>query len=156
MPVQSMKNILKQVALAGPILVLLLYSSSLSAQSTIATRQRININREWKFILGDQQNAAQAGYVDTAWKNVNLPHSFSTPYFGMGQWYVGYGWYRKYFNVPANWKGKRLFIEFEGAFRDAEVFVNGKSVGHHQSGYTGFSYEITAAATSGKNVLAVR
>ena len=152
-----MKKTLKRVNLAGLLLVLLFYSNILSAQSnTMPVRQKININREWKFITGDQQNAAQTSYVDSAWKNVNLPHSFSTPYFGTGQWYTGYGWYRKYFNVPANWKGKRLFVEFEGAFRDAEIFVNGKPVGHHQSGYTGFSYDITDAAVPGKNVLAVR
>ncbi|RKR80138.1 F5/8 type C domain-containing protein [Mucilaginibacter gracilis] len=126
------------------------------AQIKIPPREKININREWKFILGDQQNAAQPGYVDTAWKNINLPHSFSTPYFGTGQWYTGYGWYRKYFDVGYAWKDKRIFIEFEGAFRDAELFVNGKPVGHHQSGYTGFSYDVTDAVRQGKNVLAVR
>ena len=132
------------------------FSRITAAIITPAPRQKININREWKFTLGDQKGAEQSIYPDKNWDDISLPHSFSTPYFGMGQWYVGYGWYRKYFNVPANWKGKHLFIEFEGAFRDAEVFVNGKPVGHHQSGYTGFSYEITDAVVSGKNVLAVR
>ena len=125
-------------------------------KQSVPPRESYNFNREWKFTLGDQKNAEQSNYQDKNWDDINLPHSFSTPYFGMGQWYVGYGWYRKHFNVPASWKGKRLFIEFEGAFRDAEVFLNGKPVGHHQSGYTGFSYEITDAAVSGDNVLAVR
>lgn len=106
--------------------------------------------------LSDQPNAAQANYVDTAWKDINLPHSFNSAYFGTGQWYIGYGWYRKYFDVGEDWKGKRVFVEFEGAFRDAEVFVNGKPIGHHQSGYTGFSYDITNAIRKGNNVLAVR
>jgi hypothetical protein len=150
-----MKCLLKFFAFAKVILILLfLYAENVRAQTP--ARQKININREWKFTLGDQKDAEQPAYADKGWANINLPHSFSTPYFGTGQWYTGYGWYRKYFDVPANWKGKRLFVEFEGAFRDAQVFVNGKSVGHHQSGYTGFSYEVTDAAKPGKNVLAVR
>ena len=136
--------------------ILFLFNCFFCKAQQLPVRQKININREWKFTLGDQKDAQQPAYADKGWTNINLPHSFSTPYFGTGQWYVGYGWYRKYFDIPASWKGKRLFIEFEGAFRDAEVFVNGKPVGHHQSGYTGFSYEITDAAVNGKNVLAVR
>jgi beta-galactosidase len=136
--------------------LLLLSGSFFCKAQMVAVRQKININREWKFTLGDQKDAEQSNYPDKNWDDINLPHSFSTPYYGTGQWYTGYGWYRKYFDVPASWKGKRLFVEFEGAFRDAEVFVNGKPVGHHQSGYTGFSYEITDAAVRGKNVLAVR
>jgi beta-galactosidase len=141
----------------GVLTLFLIQITSLkAAQPAPQPRQRININREWKFILGDQKNAELSDYKDTGWDDVNLPHSFSTPYFQTGQWYVGYGWYRKYINVPAIWKGKRICIEFEGAFRDAEVFVNGKPVGHHQSGYTGFCYDITEAVVTGKNVLAVR
>src|ERR1700712_2478943 len=143
-----------------PIKYFLLYFVFVtSLQSTAQDekwRQKININRDWKFLIGDHQGAEAVSYCDADWKNINLPHSFGTPYFGMGQWYTGFGWYRKEFNVPESWKGKRMFIEFEGAFRDAEIFVNGLPVGHHQSGYTGFSYDITDAAKQGKNILAVR
>jgi len=119
-------------------------------------RQHININREWKFKLGDYPGAEAVSFKDTDWNNVHIPHNFSIPYFQTSQWYTGYGWYRKYLDVPAQWKGKRVSIEFEGAFRDAEIFVNGKLVGRHQSGYTGFSIDITDAAKTGRNVLAVR
>jgi hypothetical protein len=119
-------------------------------------RQRMNINREWKFQLGDHPGAEAAEFDDTKWEAIGLPHSFSTPYFQSKDFYVGYGWYRKSFDVPGNWAGKRLFVEFDGAFQDAEVFVNGKPVGHHLGGYTGFSYDITEAAHAGNNVLAVR
>src|SRR5471030_2403216 len=91
----------------------------------IPTRQRININREWKFMLGDKPEAKDIGYDDKGWNKVNLPHNFSIPYFQASQWYTGYGWYRKYFDVPAQYKGKRVSIEFEAAFREAEIFVNG-------------------------------
>jgi hypothetical protein len=72
------------------------------------------------------------------------------------QFYMGYGWYRKHFTSPAAWSGQRIFLEFEGAFQDAQVYVNGTSVGEHLGGYTGFSYDVTSAVVTGDNVVAVR
>jgi beta-galactosidase/beta-glucuronidase len=119
-------------------------------------RQSINFNREWKFLLGDHPGAEAVSYDDTRWDVVGLPHSFSIPYFGSTHFYTGYGWYRKQFDKPETWSGKRIFLEFEGAFQDAEVFVNGCAVGRHQGGYTGFSFDITGAAKPGGNLVAVR
>jgi len=119
-------------------------------------RQRINLNRDWKFYLGDKSGAEQADYEDAAWDSVGLPHSFSIPYFLSKDFYVGYGWYRRHLDVPDSDKGERLFLEFQGVFQDAQVFVNGIPVGEHQGGYTGFSIDITNAIKSGDNVLAVR
>jgi hypothetical protein len=119
-------------------------------------RQTINLNPSWTFQLGDYPGAQAGAYDDTAWSAVNLPHSFSLPYFMWTQFYVGYGWYRKHFTMPATWSGKSLSLEFEGAFQDAEIYVNGQLIGEHLGGYTGFSYDITSAAVTGDNVIAVR
>ncbi|MEO6995471.1 MAG: glycoside hydrolase family 2 TIM barrel-domain containing protein, partial [Lacunisphaera sp.] len=101
--------------------------------------------------------AEAPNFDDSAWDHIGLPHSFSTPYFAAtNSFYVGYGWYRKRFVVPAGWQGKHLFFHFEGAFQDTEIFLNGKKVGVHQGGYTGFEIEITDAAVTGQNVVAVR
>ena len=122
-----------------------------------AGRERLNFNREWKFQLGDPPGAETAGFDDSGWEDIALPHSFSTPYFAAtNAFYVGYGWYRKTFDVPAAWQGRRLFLDFDGAFQDAEIFVNGHRVGAHQGGYTGFEIELTGAATPGRNLVAVR
>lgn len=119
-------------------------------------RSRQNINRDWKFKLGDYTGAQLPGYNDVLWSAANLPHSFSLPYFLSTQFYTGYGWYRRHLSVPSNWSGKRVFIEFEGAFQDAQVYVNGTLIGEHLGGYTGFSYDITSALVVGDNVIAVR
>ena len=58
--------------------------------------------------------------------------------------------------MPAKWSGKRLFLEFDGAFQDAEIFMDGKRIAEHKGGYTGFSLDITGAAQPGDNVVAVR
>ena len=119
-------------------------------------RQQLNFNRDWKFQLGDHPGADAAGCDDAAWDAVGLPHSFSMPYFAAPRFYTGYGWYRKHFTVPAAWSGKTLSLEFDGAFQAAEIFVNGRRVGEHAGGYTGFTIDITGAVQSGDNVVAVR
>jgi len=119
-------------------------------------RQSINFNQAWKFKLADVNGAQATAYDDSAWSVVGLPHSFSLPYFLSAKFYVGYGWYRKHFTAPAEWSGKRVFLEFEGAFQDAQVYVNGKSIGTHQGGYTGFSLDATSAVITGDNVVAVQ
>jgi beta-galactosidase/beta-glucuronidase len=140
-----------------PVLILLgLVLVGPPAHAADALRQRLNINRDWKFMLGDHPGAETAAYNDSKWEPIGLPHSFSAPYFQSKDFYTGYGWYRKNFNVPASWSGKRLFLEFDGAFQDAEVFVNGKAAGRHLGGYTGFSFDITSAAKPGENLFAVR
>lgn len=127
------------------------------AEAAAPLRQTLNFNREWKFQLGDHPGAEAVAYDDSAWDAIGLPHSFSIPYFAVGNtFYIGYGWYRKHFNVPPAWSGKRLFLDFDAVFQDAEVFVNGKPAGRHQGGYTGFELDITDAVKTGDNLLAVR
>ena len=119
-------------------------------------RQTLNFNQAWKFKSGDYNGAQAASYADTSWTTVGLPHSFSLPYFMSSKFYVGYGWYRKHFTAPAEWSSKRVFLEFEGAFQDAQVYVNGKSIGEHKGGYSGFSFDITSAVVTGDNLVAVQ
>ena len=133
---------------------MLFFAVSLLAEG--ALRQQINFNREWKFQLGDPAGAEAMGYDDAKWEDIGLPHSFSMPYFAAPRFYTGYGWYRKHFAVPAGWSGKRLSLEFDGAFQDAEIFMNGRRIGGHKGGYTGFSMDITDVVKTGDNVVAVR
>lgn len=114
------------------------------------------INPGWKFTLGDPSGAQAVGYNDASWRDVNLPHSFSLPYFLSSKFYTGYGWYRRHFTVSSAWSGERIFLQFEAAFQDAQVYVNGTLIGEHLGGYTGFMYDITSAAVTGDNVIAVR
>ena len=54
-------------------------------------REAVNFNREWKFQLGDISGANAATFDDKTWSDVNLPHSFSMPYFAADRFYVGFG-----------------------------------------------------------------
>lgn len=134
--------------------ILIAFAGSLGAAEPL--RQNLNINRDWKFKLGDYTGAEATAFDDKAWDAINLPHSFSIPYFQYKDFYVGYGWYRKHIEIKPEWASKRVSIEFEGAFQDAEVYVNGTRIGGHKGGFTGFSMDITSAVHAGDNIMAVR
>jgi hypothetical protein len=154
-----MKHIHTLILLAASIVGFLFgmaHDLAYSQTTDLYPRQRLNFNREWKFLLGDHPGAAAVGYDDRRWNDIGLPHSFSEPYFLSPEFYTGYGWYRKHFMVLDEWSGKRLNLDFDAAFQDAEIFVNGVRIGEHKGGYTGFTFDITSAVKPGDNVVAVR
>ena len=119
-------------------------------------RSRVNFNGGWRFKLGTVEGAQAPSFDDASWEQVGLPHSFSMPYFRAPAFYTGDGWYRKSIVLPAQPRNRRLSLEFQGAFQDARIYVNGTEVGHHRGGYTGFPVDITDALRPGRNVVAVR
>jgi hypothetical protein len=119
-------------------------------------RTRLNFNADWRFKLGSHDGAQGVAFDDRGWDTIGLPHSFSIPYFRAPDFYTGDGWYRKTFALPALTPNRRLSLEFEGAFQDARVFVNGIEVAHHRGGYTGFPVDITNVVQPGRNLVAVR
>ncbi len=130
-----------------------------SAAYAPATTQRVRtlINSAWQFILQDVSGAQNPTFDDSSWQKVNLPHSFDTPYYQILTWYQGYGWYRRHITITAAQKSsRRISLEFEAAFQDAQVYVNGTLVGEHLGGFTGFTFDITALVNEGDNVVAVR
>lgn len=107
---------------------------------------------------------ALPSFDDAAWRPVHLPHDFVVegafdPAADKSHGYLptGVGWYRKTFTLSASDKGRALWIDFDGAYRDARVWLNGNLLGRHASGYTSFRYDITDQAVfGGENVLVVR
>jgi hypothetical protein len=143
-------------AAAAPAAVAAAPPPAATAPAPAHLRLRASFNAGWRFHLGDVADAQQPGFPDADWQAVGLPHSFSIPYFQSPSFYVGYGWYRKPLVLDQLPKGRQLFLEFEAAFQDAEVFVNGVQLAHHRGGYTGFPVNITGALHAGRNVIAVR
>ena len=119
--------------------------------------------------LGTENEEAKDGpaapnFKDGDWRGLHLPHDFvvegkftPTADAGHGSLPTGIGWYRKTFDLAASEKGRSLWLDFDGVYRDSQVWLNGKFLGRHKSGYTGFRYDITDAVNyGGSNVLAVR
>lgn len=105
------------------------------------------------------------------WKMVNLPHDWvvDLPYVkeashSHGYKAVGYkfpensvGWYRKTITVPQEDFGKHLYLQFDGIFRDARIWINGFYLGHEPSGYATQVYDITEYLNYGEdNLICVR
>ena len=97
---------------------------------------------------------------------MTLPHDYSIEqdYTVWGEAESGFlpggtGWYRKSFTLDENQQGSRVYLNFDGVYSDAYVYVNGQYLGEHHYGYTAFSFDITDALVWGggaENVIAVR
>ncbi len=128
-----------------------------SAHEEASPRVTRLINKDWTFYKGSQAGAEAVSFDDSAWEKVGLPHSASIPYWMELEVYEGDTWYRKEFAADADLKSRRAFVEFEGAFQHAWVYLNGQLLGEHKGGYTGFCYDMNPALNyGGNNVLAVR
>ena len=149
-------NQLRLLKILSTALLLLVWSNSCLLYGQVSPRETILINSGWKYAQGDVHAARYNNFNDTAWENIGLPHSFSIPYFMSKDFYVGYGWYRKHLSLTPEDLEKKLFLEFEGVFQEAEIFVNGKLAGSHTGGYTGFSVDISSYVRKGDNLIAIR
>lgn len=129
---------------------------TLMAACSLMAREKFNFNGGWRYAQGDFACAENPAFDDSGWTSTGLPHSFSIPYFMAPDFYVGYGWYRKCFQLAHKALDGRVMLEFDGVFQDVEVFVNGVKVGAHKGGYTGFDIDITDACRAGNNLVAVR
>lgn len=130
-------------------------------------RIRSNFNKDWKFYLGDEKEAKNAIFDDSKWRSLKLPHDWSIemPFdsasptgIGGGALRGGIGWYRKTFILPVLQKEEHFFIEFDGVYRNSEVWINGHYLGMRPNGYISFEYDITPYLKFGqeKNVISVK
>ena len=114
---------------------------------------------------------AMPGFDDSSWQEVSLPHDWvvDLPFSGEASHSHGYkcigwkypdnsvGWYRKRFEAPREWEGKRVFVQFDGIFRASQVFCNGFYLGGRDDGYLGQVYDLTDYLDYGaENLLVVR
>ncbi len=104
----------------------------------------------WKFIRDDVGLSAGTD----GWQSVTIPHTWNTvsadagdhhsdPHFKSG-YYRGACWYARSLDIPASWRGKRVFIRFEAASMVAKTYLNGQLLGEHRGGFTAFCYELTS------------
>lgn len=169
---------------SGLVMVVSMLALSPTARADAPGRERLSLDFGWRFHLGNDWGTGyglnkagtgygpgSASYSDASWRVVNLPHDWaielpfdktadaSHGFRAIGEGFPenSTGWYRRTFDLPASDSGKRLWLEFDGVYRDCTVMVNGWFVGHHEGGYNGFRYDITDVANcGGRNVVSVR
>jgi len=157
------------------ILISICISNALMAQESSRTRESFDLG--WKFVKffnasndavttdKETENLQLPSVNDNNWRSLDLPHDWAIegPFSdtlenntGLLPW-KGIGWYRKHFTINDNDKGKRIYIDFDGAMANAKVWLNGKYVGEWPYGYTSFRLDLTPYVIIGKeNIIAVR
>lgn len=130
-------------------------------------RERLDFNSEWQFSLGDNPEWFNPDFDDASWRTLNLPHdwsiegAFSEEHpagVAGGALPTGIGWYRKSFELPSVDSTRKVYIDFDGVYRNSEVWINGKYLGKRPYGYSSFRYDLTPFLLfeGQKNVLAVK
>ena len=145
-------------------------------------RQVVPLEKGWRFIHQDVENANRLDNDDSQWMNVTVPHDWAIkgPFdMNIDKQFVqvtqdgekkpglrtgrtgalpmfGIGWYRKNIEVSRTMLDKHITVEFDGAMSHAQVFLNGELVGEWPYGYSSFSFDLTGKLREGNNLLAVR
>ena len=150
------------------VIAFLAFAGQSGRAAVVPTRERLSFNADWRFQKGEESstNAEQrADFDDHSWRQLNLPHDwgiegpFNQDYpgeTGKLPWW-GVAWYRKHFAVPAADKGRRYYLDIDGAMSHAQVWLNGQFVGQWPYGYASFELDLTPHLVyGGENVIAVR
>ncbi|WP_454985932.1 DUF4982 domain-containing protein [Capnocytophaga bilenii] len=144
--------------------------------------QRQTLQKGWKFSREDNPEFSESAYNDAHWQSVTVPHDWAIygP-FDMendiqrtaikqdgqkaaiehtgrtgGLPFVGVGWYRTTFDVSTLTNDKEVFVQFDGAMSNPEVYINGQKAGEWHNGYNTFFLNITPYVKAKNNTLAVR
>ncbi len=174
-------KIFASLTLAALILV---PQTALRAAENESLREHLSLDEGWKFHLGDDwpdalvlskagsaKGPAAEKFNDAAWRVLNLPHDWAIelPFdqsadknhgfkaLGPGFPANSIGWYRRTFELPAGDEDKRIWLQFDGAFRNTTVWVNGWLVKRHEGGYYPFREDITDVIRFGaRNTVSVK
>lgn len=124
-----------------------------------ATRSVVPINRNWRYHPAKVEGAHAPGFDDSSFERVVVPHTnVRLPWHNFDDKdYEFVSTYRRRFKYPADARGKRVFVDFEGVMTASTVWINGVALGEYKGGFTPFSFELTSHLhTDADNVLVVQ
>lgn len=154
---------MKKIGYAVLVGMMVLMVLSGSAYGQVSFGRSENFGDGWMFELGDEAEAKEPEYADSAWRKLSLPHDWSiegiySPDLASGTGYLpgGIGWYRKHFDYKPGTEDEKTYIYFEGVYNRSDVYVNGHHLGHRPNGYASFMYDLTPFLRDGDNVVSVR
>lgn len=148
-------------------ILFVLFISACNGKNENSPRIDLSFDEEWLFYRGDIPGADGADFSAEGWKKVNVPHDWAiagpfdmtNPSSNRGAYLPGgIGWYRKAFNIPNHWRGRKVLIEFGGIYMNSEVWINDHYLGKRPYGYMTFEYDLTAYLNYGNksNHIAIR
>ncbi len=124
---------------------LILATILLGTFASVSAREIYSLNSGWRFFYAEENASDNA-------REIALPHTWNLDAFvGSGTYMQTSANYQRTLFVPAEWKGKRIFLRFYGVQSVADVFINGRHIGDHYGGYTAFAFEITDKVSYGYN-----
>ena len=147
------------------VVVCFVFAWAVLSAAGVVAEESVDFDRGWKFQLGDNNEASKADFDDKSWRTLDVPHdwAFESPYDRDaaqtdkgGYKPGGIGWYRKSFELPETFRGKRISIRFDGVYMNSQVWLNGKLLGKRPYGYIPFEYDLNDAIKPGVNTIAVR
>lgn len=141
------------------ILLIASLLSGYGCSSSSPGRQVLDMNTDWAFYRGDVEEGYKTDLDDSGWMPAVIPHIMQqeTKHCGGNSIYDGIGWYRRYFKLPAEYKGKHIAVSFEGVMTNCDVYLNEEKITTHHGGYMGFVADLTERINwDGNNILAVR
>ena len=111
------------------------------------------LNGLWEFEFDDGNKGRKEGWSTKKafTKRILVPFTFEAALSGIGKGAEVHEhvWYRRHFDVPSEWRGKRILLNFGAVDWESTVWVNGKEMGTHRGGYSPFAYDITDAIDPG-------
>lgn len=129
-------------------------------QPQFEREQWMTLNGTWEFDFDDRNVGLAENWGSGQRKfsrNILVPYCFESPKSGIGDTsFHPYVWYRRSFNLPPAWKGRRILLHFGAVDYRADVWVNGRHAGRHDGGHTPFRFDITELTQTGANTVVVR
>lgn len=132
--------------------LLLSWSGALAATSyppvDSDARWQSSRNGEWRFQLnGPAREFRQSGFDDSSWARIAVPgnwemQGFEEPIYKEPR--EGEGLYRRTFNLPAGWQGRRVILRFDGVLFGYEFWINGERGGSFESGFNRSDFDVTS------------
>ena len=107
----------------------------------ISKRDNRDFNFDWKFAKGEFTSANAPDFDDALWQDIRLPHDWSVEASFTQENATGctaflpggVGWYRKTFAITREARGRVTWIEFDGVYKNCDVWLNGQHLGYHPS-----------------------
>jgi beta-galactosidase len=124
-----------------------------------SNRININLDTGWLFSSSDNAGFSSATANEASFSKVCIPHAnaLTKHAYQSESAFRFISWYRRHFNPPSSYSGRRFLLEFQAVSTNAVVYVNGAKAGEHRGGYTPFSLDISDKVAVGQdNVIAVQ
>ena len=146
------------LVIAGATLAPSAFASATTEPKASEGRLVIPINRNWRYNRAVVDGAHAKDFDDAGYERIVIPHTnVKLPWHSFDEKsYEFVSSYRRRFKLPAEARGRHVFVDFEGVMTASTVWINGTRLGEYKGGYTPFSFDLTPHIDfDGENVLAV-